>query len=139
MAKQTDGGRRREAHDTSETIIISLMSSNHSSTAALPSLSICCMHQHKHMAKMDFDTCCSLNSSAFSKSFDFGKLFISHKTERRAFSCFPSLSNFTQASSTLCLQKGHETGFNFDVSYDFTCGLEQNLVTFEANLPYSTF
>ena len=67
MAKQTDGGRRREAHDTGETIIISVISSNHSSTAAFPSLSACYTHRHKPMAKKDFDICCTLNSSALKK------------------------------------------------------------------------
>lgn len=63
MAKQTDGGRRREAHDTGETTIISVISSNHSSTAASLSLSVCYVHGHKTVAKKDFDTCCTLNSS----------------------------------------------------------------------------
>lgn len=41
MAKQTDGGRRRGAHDTGATVIISVISSNHCSTAAFPPASIC--------------------------------------------------------------------------------------------------
>jgi len=67
MAKQTDGGRRREAHDTGKTIIISVISSNHGSTAAFPSLSVCYTHQHKPTAKCDSGTCCTLNSSALNE------------------------------------------------------------------------
>jgi len=51
--------------------------------------------------------------------------------QRRALSCFSSLSTLTRASSTLCLQKGHETGFSFDVNRDFARGFEQNPITGE--------
>lgn len=64
MAKQTDGGRRREAHDTGETTVISVISSNHSSTAAFPSLSARYAHRHNPTAEEDFDTRCTLNFSA---------------------------------------------------------------------------
>lgn len=90
MAKQTDGGRRRGAHDTDETIIISLISSNHSSTAALPSLSICCTHKHKPMAKTDFDTCCSLNSSALKKVLTLVNFLFHVRCRGEHFPAFPA-------------------------------------------------
>lgn len=67
MAKQTDGGRKRGARGTGETVVISVISSNHSSTAAFPLLSVCSTHQHTPTAKEDADTCCTLNITTLRK------------------------------------------------------------------------
>lgn len=113
MAKQTDGGRRREAHDTGETVVISVISSNHSSTAAFPLLSVCSAHQCKPTAKEDFDTPCTLNITAMRK-FGLDWSFLSRcNAEGSSLPALPAPAHLSKQHPVL--QKGHETRLGFGV------------------------